>query len=513
MDYYRHSGVDWLGDLETEIKMDSAAITALLKKNFALDPLTAKVLVVGLGNTGISVAHYLQSLNFKFAIIDSRDKPPMMEEFFQQMPDAPVFTGGFDESAFKVATHLVVSPGVSLNEQSIIKAIANGSKIVSDIDLFACSVDVPIIAISGSNGKSTVTTMLGEMVQAAGIEVGVGGNLGTPALDLLTLNAELYVLELSSFQLERTSALNAVAATVLNVSADHLDRHADLAEYASEKQRIFNGDGVMVINIDDPLVYAMQSSGRKAYTFSIKQQADFHLGFEGNTEYLMYNDSCLMPLAELPLEGRHNAANALAALALGKAVNLDEQVMCNALRKFKGLSHRMQRVAQIRGVTWVNDSKATNIGACIAALQGYTRKVVLIAGGDAKGADMSELTPVIKEKAKSVVLMGRDAGLIKQALNDCVPVYSADNMAQAVLVAAGLANVGETVLLSPACASLDQYKNYQERGDKFTKAVLALASAPLSQQAPLSQRKSVAEQDQVSPSLNQRKPVAERSRS
>ncbi len=454
--------------------MDSAAIIALLKKNFALDPQTAKVLVVGLGDTGISVAHYLQGLDFKFAIIDSRAKPPMMDEFFQQMPDTPVFTGGFDEAAFKVATHLVVSPGVSLNEQAIIKAIANGSKIVSDIDLFACSVDAPIVAISGSNGKSTVTTMLGEMAKAAGVQVGVGGNLGTPALDLLELNAQLYVLELSSFQLERTSALNAVAATVLNVSADHLDRHADITEYAREKQRVFRGEGVMVINADDPVVHAMQDDARKAFTFSINKKADFHLAYKDGAEYLMHNESCLMSLAELPLEGRHNAANALAALALGVAVGLNEQVMCDALRKFKGLSHRMQRVAEIRGVTWVNDSKATNIGACVAALQGYARKVILIAGGDAKGADMNELTPAIKEKAKSVVVMGKDAGLIKQALNNCVPVYSADNMAQAVQIAASLADAGESVLLSPACASLDQYKNYQDRGEKFTKAVLAL---------------------------------------
>ncbi len=454
--------------------MDNAAIIALLKKNFALDPQSSKVLVVGLGNTGISVAHYLQSLGFKFAIIDSRAKPPMMDEFFQQMPDTPVFTGGFDEAAFKVATHLVVSPGVSLNEQAIIKAIANGSKIVSDIDLFACSVDAPIVAISGSNGKSTVTTMLGEMAKAAGVQVGVGGNLGTPALDLLALNAQLYVLELSSFQLERTSALNAAAATVLNISADHLDRHVGIVEYAREKQRIFRGDGVMIINADDSIVYAMQDDSRKTFTFSINKKADFYLAYKGDIEYLMHNESCLMPLAELPLEGRHNAANALAALALGVAAGLDEQVMCDALRKFKGLSHRMQRVAEIRGVTWVNDSKATNIGACVAALQGYSRKVILIAGGDAKGADMNELMPAIKEKAKSVVLIGKDAGLIKQALNGCVPVYPADNMAQAVQIAAGLAEAGDSVLLSPACASLDQYKNYQDRGDKFTKSVLAL---------------------------------------
>ena len=456
------------------MKMESAAMMNSLKKSFALDPQSSKILVVGLGNTGISISRYLRKLGFAFAITDSRDKPPLIDEFLQVMPDTPVFTGGFDETAFKVATHLVVSPGVSLTEKSIVKAIANGSKIVSDIDLFACSVDEPIIAITGSNGKSTVTTMLGEMAKSAGKKVGIGGNLGTPALDLLEQAAELYVLELSSFQLERTTALNAAAATVLNVSADHLDRHADITKYALEKQNIFNGNGAMVINVDDPIVDAMRDTGRRIFTFSIKKDADFYIACKDGAEYLMHHKQYLMPLTELPLEGRHNAANALAALALGVSIDLDVQAMCNALKTFKGLDHRMQRVAEIRGVTWVNDSKATNIGACVAALQGYESKVILIAGGDAKGADMNELTPAIKEKAKSVVLMGKDAGLIKQALNNCVPVYSAESMSQAVQISACLATVGDSVLLSPACASLDQYKNYQDRGDQFAKAVLGL---------------------------------------
>jgi UDP-N-acetylmuramoylalanine--D-glutamate ligase len=276
--------------------------------------------------------------------------------------------------------------------------------------------------------------------------------------------------------------LNAAAATVLNVSADHLDRHADITEYAEEKRRIFKGNGVMVLNADDPIVDAMQEAGRRVLTFSIKKPADFHLAYKDGidygvtAEYLMHHQDHLMSLADLPLEGRHNAANALAALALGFAVGLDEKAMCDALRKFKGLEHRMQRVAEIRGVTWVNDSKATNIGACVAALEGYQRKVILIAGGDAKGADMNELTPAIKEKAKSVVLMGKDAPLIERALNGCVPVYAAGNMTEAVKIAASIAAIGDNVLLSPACASLDQYKNYQDRGNKFTKAVLALTA-------------------------------------
>ncbi len=456
------------------MSMDNIAILRALNTNFGLDPKSSKVIVVGLGNTGISVAYFMQKLGFNFAITDSRDKPPLEDAFFQAMPDTPVFTGGFDNSAFQVATHLVVSPGVSLLEKAIVKAVANGAKIVSDIDLFACSVNVPIVAITGSNGKSTVTTMLGEMAKYAGKRVGVGGNLGTPALALLEHPADLFVLELSSFQLERTHVLNAVAATVLNISADHLDRHDDIASYAQEKQSVFRGTGVMVINMDDPVVKDMILSSRTVLTFSIKESADFCIGFKEGVEYLMYNDESLMPLAELPLEGRHNAANALAALALGTAIGLDAVAMCDALKVFKGLDHRMQRVAEIRGVTWVNDSKATNIGACVAALEGYDRKVILIAGGDAKGADMNELTPVIKEKAKSVVLMGKDAGLIKQALNGCVPVYDASNMVQAVQICADIADMGDSVLLSPACASLDQYKNYQDRGNQFSKAVLGL---------------------------------------
>ena len=456
------------------MKMDSVAILNSLKMKLNLDLKNAKILVVGLGCTGISVAHYLQKYGFRFAITDSRDKPPLLDDFLQSMPDTPVFTGGFDESAFNVATHLVVSPGVALTEKSIVKAIANGAKVVSDIDLFACSVNEPVIAITGSNGKSTVTTMLGEMAASIGKKVGVGGNLGTPALDLLGQNAELYVLELSSFQLERTSVLNATAATVLNISADHLDRHVDMTEYSQSKKHVFSGNGVMVINADDPVVDAMRITGRPTLTFSIKAEADFCLAHKDGVEYMMYLGQCLMPLSDLPLEGRHNVSNALAAMALGKVVGLDEQSMCMALRKFKGLDHRMQRVAEIGGVTWVNDSKATNIGACIAALQGYDRKVILIAGGDAKGADMNELAPIIKEKAKHIVLIGKDAALIKQSLDESISVYSAENMTQVVKICDQITEPGDCVLLSPACASLDQYKNYQDRGNQFSKAVLDL---------------------------------------
>ena len=247
-----------------------------------------------------------------------------------------------------------------------------------------------------------------------------------------------------------------------------------MIEYGQSKKNVFSGNGTMVINTDDLVVDAMSETARMTITFSIKKKADFWLAHKNDTEYMMHQSQCLMPLSDLPLEGRHNAANALAAMALGKVIGLDEQDMCRVLRKFKGLDHRMQRIAEIGGVTWVNDSKATNIGACIAALQGYDSKVILIAGGDAKGADMNELAPIIKEKAKHVVLMGKDAALIKQSLDDSVPVYNAENMNQAVSLCAGIVKPGDCVLLSPACASLDQYKDYKDRGNQFSKAVLDL---------------------------------------
>jgi UDP-N-acetylmuramoylalanine--D-glutamate ligase len=458
------------------MKLDQNTIKAQLKTKLGLDSAASKIIVVGLGVTGVSVARYLSALGFDFVIADNREQPSGLTQLHDELGNIKVITGAFDTHVLNNASHLIVSPGISLAEKAIAEAIHNGAQAIGDIDLFACSVDTPIVAITGSNGKSTVTTMLGEMAQAAGKKVGVGGNLGVPALDLLEQPAELYILELSSFQLERTHLLNASAATVLNVTADHLDRHANLADYADQKQQVFLGGGTMVINIDDPIVAAMPEKSRNTLTFSIRQKADFWIGQSQNNDWLMHDEKPLLPLSGLPLEGSHNAANALAAMALGTAIGLDEQAMCKALKAFKGLVHRMQRVAEIRGVTWVNDSKATNIGACVAALQGYEHKVILLAGGDAKGADMTDLVATVKAKAKSVVLMGKDAGLIEQALNGCVPIYKAANMQEAVSIAASLAVAGDSVLLSPACASLDQYKSYQERGDKFTEAVLGLVN-------------------------------------
>jgi UDP-N-acetylmuramoylalanine--D-glutamate ligase len=407
-------------------------------------------------------------------VVDSRENPPNAEELKALNSAIKLTAGAFQTQDFATATHLIVSPGISLNESIIQTAVQNGAKIVGEMDLFACATDKPIVAITGANGKSTVTTMVGEMGKAAGKITAVGGNLGTAMLDLLADDVDLYVLELSSFQLERSHVLNAAAATVLNVTADHLDRHKDMDDYAAQKQKIFRGNGVMVLNADDGYVAAMADATRQQAWFSIQKNSGFHIANRNGVEWLVNEETYFMPCSDLPLEGRHNQANALAALALGQAVGLDKAAMCSALRNFVGLNHRMQKVAVKNGVVWVNDSKATNIGACIAALEGYGQKVILIAGGDGKGADMNELRPVASAKTKSVIVMGKDATLIEQALQDCVPLYQAGSMIEAVRIAAHLAKAGDTVLLSPACASLDQYKNYADRGNQFAAAVMAL---------------------------------------
>ncbi|MDD5214745.1 MAG: UDP-N-acetylmuramoyl-L-alanine--D-glutamate ligase [Methylococcales bacterium] len=425
----------------------------ILEEKFDLTP-DAKIIVVGEGITGTSVANFLQSQNLPFSTVDSRK-------------------AAFTFETFKGATHLIISPGVALSEPTIAAALNSGARLVSDIDLFAAVVNVPIVGITGANGKSTVTTMLGDMARACGKNVGVGGNLGKPALDLLDPKADLYVLELSSFQLERSHVLNAAAATVLNISADHLDRHDDLDNYAQAKQVIFSGNGVMVLNADDEMVFAMRDESRKTFTFSVKQKADFYLA----NQNLMHDENVLMPLADLPLEGKHNVANALAAFALGSAIGLDLKACANALRHFKALHHRMEKVSTKNGINWVNDSKATNIGACIAALEGYDEKVILVAGGEGKGQDMNELAPVIQAKTKAVILIGKDAPQIEAAINqlpEIVPTYHAQDMQEVAAIASHVAKLGDTVLLSPACASLDQYKNYQDRGNQFAAAIEAL---------------------------------------
>lgn len=436
-------------------------------------------LIVGLGKTGLACARYLASKGESFVVVDSRAEPPALEALLQQQPEAICHLGGFKPELFQEAGRIVVSPGIALDEPVIEAARQSGIEVLGDIELFARNAEAPVIAVTGSNGKSTVTTLVGEMASHAGKKVLVGGNIGIPALELLEREQpDLYVLELSSFQLELTDSLNAVAAVVLNVSDDHLDRHGSMEHYAAIKQQVFHGNGVMVLNRDDPVVAAMADVSRTVITFGLSAPAtenDYGVIENNGKQWLVRGSEHLLEAGELRIPGRHNQANALAALALGENIGLSMAVMLETLRSFTGLEHRCQWVDELKGVEWYNDSKGTNVGATQAALEGMPgKRVLLIAGGEGKGADFSQLREVVARRARAVVLIGRDAHLIEQALQGAAPILRATDMEEAVRIAAENAEAGDCVLLSPACASFDMFANYQERGDAFVAAVRGL---------------------------------------
>ena len=434
-------------------------------------------IVVGLGETGLSCARFLSRRGAAVTVIDSRDMPPALQRLRKELPDVEVITGGFDTALLSHARRLVVSPGVALREPAIAAAIDAGVPVVGDIELFARNADAPVIAITGSNGKSTVTELVGAMARQAGRSVRLGGNLGTPALDLLEGEApDFYVLELSSFQLETTSSLNAQAAVVLNITADHLDRYASQEEYSRAKQRIYRGDGVMVVNADDARVMQMVEAGRSLVCFGSgqPQPGDFGLRSINGEQWLARGEELILAVRYLRIPGRHNQLNALAALALGEAMGLPLEAMGEALRNFRGLPHRTEWIAELDGVNWYNDSKATNVGATLAALSGLEGQVVLIAGGEGKGADFSTLCQAIAVKARAVILMGRDASLMARVLEGMAPVEYARRMEDAVALARRWAEPGDSVLLSPACASFDMYSGFEERGQAFVAALTRL---------------------------------------
>lgn len=438
-------------------------------------PGESRVLVVGLGVTGFSVVRFLVSRGIQVAIVDSRENPPCLAELQSFNANLPVFLGRFDRQAFKVATHLVVSPGISLDTEEIFQALELGLPLLSDIDLFASVVTSPVVGITGSNGKSTVTSLLGVMAKKAGWNVRVGGNLGVPALDLVNEDepVDLYILELSSFQLERTSLFHCAAATVLNISPDHMDRHGDLETYARAKQSIFSNCTVRVLNHDDSMVASMAKKDQPALYFGLDENEllDFSVHHSGDGEWIVRRGHPLIRVDSVNIKGKHNISNALASLALGQAIGLSMEPMLDGLKVFQGLPHRMQWVAIDNDIAWVNDSKATNVGACIAAMEGLTGKVVLIAGGDGKGADFSALKEAVKNTARAVVLIGKDADYLYSLFVSEVTTIKALDLQRAVELSAELARPGDTVLLSPACASLDQFTDYQERGRAFEKAV------------------------------------------
>ncbi|PVY78824.1 UDP-N-acetylmuramoylalanine--D-glutamate ligase [Tamilnaduibacter salinus] len=439
-----------------------------------------RTLVVGLGKTGLSCLRYLVDQGRSVAVADSRSAPPGLETVQRDYPDVPVQCGAFDADWFAGFNELVVSPGVSIQTPAIRHAREHGAVIRGDIDLFSEAAEAPILAITGSNGKTTVTTLVGEMARAAGKRVAVGGNIGTPALELLSPEVDVYVLEVSSFQLETTDKLGADVATVLNVSDDHMDRYPSKMAYFEAKQRIYNGCRQPVVNLDDALSIPLARDDLRFLCFGFHRinPETFSTRDDEGHLWITYGFDNLIRSDELKLLGTHNLSNVMAALAIGFAAGFPMDTMLQVARDFPGLPHRCQRVADIRGVTWVNDSKGTNVGATVAALsslQPADGRIVLIAGGDGKGADFSPLVRPVRESCRHLILMGCDAQRLGDALSDIVTVSYVDTMDEAVSEAARIACAGDRVLLSPACASLDMYEDYQVRGDAFVRAVEALS--------------------------------------
>jgi UDP-N-acetylmuramoylalanine--D-glutamate ligase len=438
-----------------------------------------KSVVVGLGKTGASCIRYLAKRGVAVSVTDTRQAPPGLTELGALAGRLDIRLGGFDLSLLDGASQLLMSPGVSLEEPIARQARARGIEILGDVELFAREARAPVIGITGTNGKSTVTSLVARMAGAAGRRVLAGGNLGEPALDLLEQPIpDLYVLELSSFQLETTSSLELLAAVVLNVTADHMDRYASVAEYARAKARIFSKAATVVLNADDRWVAGMRREAKRTVTFSVKRaDADFSLLRAGAQVMLARRGEALLDTARMKIAGLHNAANALAALALGEAAGLPMPAMLEALESFPGLAHRSAWVADIGGVRFIDDSKGTNVGATVAAVAGTPRPVVLIAGGEGKGQDFEPLAAAFRGKVRHCVLIGRDAPAIAAVLKGVCSIENAASMAQAVRAAQRAARSGDAVLLSPACASFDMFRDYAHRGDEFAAAVRDLEGA------------------------------------
>jgi UDP-N-acetylmuramoylalanine--D-glutamate ligase len=441
--------------------------------------------VVGLGKTGLSCVRFLKSRGYPVAVNDTRENPPGLAELRAEYPDVEVSLGKLDEVLLLKAREIVASPGISVNEPELLSARLNaGIPVVGDIELFCREVKAPIVAITGSNAKSTVTTLLGLMAENAGIDVGVGGNLGTPVLDMLRAGEQaLYVLELSSFQLETTNSLRATVAVVLNISEDHMDRYENMGAYHTAKHRVYRNCQQYVVNRDDALTAPLLPDTVKKWSFGLGKPDlnDFGVLVEGGEKYLAQGLRKLMNIIEMKIVGDHNVANALACLALGTAIKLPMAVMLQTLRDFPGLKHRCQLVLKKDEVSWYNDSKGTNVGATLAAINGLgvaiAGKLVLIAGGVGKGQDFSPLSQPMEKFGKALVLIGEDGPKIDAAISSAIPHVFASSLTDALEKSRALAAPGDAVLLSPACASFDMFKHYEDRGDQFVAGVKALAGA------------------------------------
>ncbi len=442
----------------------------------ALEPGT-RALVLGLGRTGLSAVRYLHRKGLTVRVADTRSEPPGIEALRRELAGIELHSGPFELALLDDVSQVVISPGLSLREPVAVEAALRGLPVVGDIELFAREAAAPVAAVTGTNGKSTVTALMAMLATAAGQAAIAGANLGEPALDLLQhATPDLYVLELSSFQLETTHSLRTVAATVLNVSPDHMDRYETLADYAAAKARIFDGCETAVVNADDPLVRDMPRAGQRVLSFSLEDAgADYCL--DGGAEpWLACRGEPLLPVSAMRLTGRHNVANALAALAMSEALGLPRAPVLEALAEFGGLAHRAQWVADVAGIRFVNDSKGTNVGATVAAVSGTDGTIVLIAGGDGKGQDFGALREAFRGKVRHAVLIGRDAMRLAAALEGVCSTEIVADMPTAVRAARAAAQPGDTVLLSPACASLDMFRDYAHRGDEFAASVRSLAA-------------------------------------
>ena len=446
-----------------------------------------RALIVGLGKSGLSAARHLSARGWDLAVTDSRESPPGQSAVRALQPGARAAYGRFDLSLLDGVALVVASPGVALDEPLMIAARERGIEVVGDVELFAREAPAPVVGITGTNGKSTVTTLVGRMALRSGRRVAVGGNLGTPVLDLLAQSTpELYVIELSSFQLESTSSLRLLAGAALNLTADHLDRHGSMQAYCAAKARIFRHCATAVVNYDDPWTRSMpevvvggDSSVRGAervvgFSVAGASGADYSLVERQGERWLAIRGTPVLALSAMRIAGLHNAANALAALALGEASGLPLPPMLEELREFTGLAHRSQWVGEKRGVRYINDSKGTNVGATAAAVRGMPGNLLLIAGGDGKGQDFAPLAEALQGRVRRALLIGRDAMRLAAALEGTCEWQHCGSLEEAVDAAAMHAKPGDVVLLSPACASLDMFRDYVERGDRFAAAVARL---------------------------------------
>ncbi len=445
--------------------------------------LPTPVVIVGLGKTGLACLRFLKKHQQKVTVIDSRKKPPMLAEAVSEFPDTEIFCGTFDLPLVETAATIIISPGVSIHQEIFQKALNNGAEIIGDVELFAIENTTDVIAITGSNGKTTVTTLVEILLKAIGKNIAVGGNIGTPCLQLLSKSKlDFVVLELSSFQLETTKSLHPVSATVLNISPDHLDRYQSMEHYKNTKLSIFKADSIAIIpleqNWDLPLV-------ENTRTFSVKKLADYSVIEHQNQQWVSVAGVPWMAISELKLLGHHNLLNVLAALALidCAGVNIfasNQKPLITALKKFKGLPHRCEVVARKNTVLWVNDSKATNVASTSAAIEsyaeGFSEKIILIAGGDSKNADLSSLQKILVQHVYKLITFGQDGHKISELMTETGRTLAVSDLQSAVIEAEKMAPENGLVLFSPACSSLDMFTSYEARGESFIEAVEALAA-------------------------------------